>query len=104
MQPFDSIDEAFELIVDARGGGHVGETQPHARDFAGEELFAYPTPDALAALEEDGRVFITGTTLNGRFVIRACVNNHRKQEKDIDYLLETIREVARKVRNQSGMQ
>ena len=51
----------------------------------------------IAALEEDGRVFITGTTLNGRFVIRACVNNHRKQEKDIDYLLETIRDVARKI-------
>jgi len=52
----------------------------------------------ISALEEDGRVFITGTTLNGTFVIRACVNNHRKQEADIDYLLDIIRDVAGSIR------
>ncbi len=49
----------------------------------------------IPALENDGRVFITGTRLNGTFVIRACVINHRKQKKDIDYLLHIIREVAK---------
>jgi glutamate/tyrosine decarboxylase-like PLP-dependent enzyme len=60
------------------------------------------SPEAMAefnqalipALEKDGRVFITGTQLNGEFVLRACIINHRKQQKDIAYLLQVIREVA----------
>ncbi len=48
----------------------------------------------IPALENDGRVFITGTRLNGEFVLRACIINHRKTEASIDYLLNVIREVA----------
>ncbi len=51
----------------------------------------------IPALEADGRVFITGTKLNDEFVLRACIINHRKQEADIEYLLETIRDVALKI-------
>jgi aromatic-L-amino-acid/L-tryptophan decarboxylase len=51
----------------------------------------------ISALETDGRVFITGTKLNGEFVLRACLINHRKQKSSIDYLLETIRDVASKI-------
>ena len=48
----------------------------------------------IPALENDGRVFITGTRLNGEFVLRACIINHRKTEASIDYLLNVIRDVA----------
>lgn len=48
----------------------------------------------IPALEKDGRVFITGTTLKGKFVLRACLINHRKNEATTDYLLEVIREVG----------
>jgi aromatic-L-amino-acid decarboxylase len=51
----------------------------------------------IPALESDGRVFITGTKLNGEFVLRACLINHRKQKSSVDYLLETIREVGNKL-------
>ena len=51
----------------------------------------------IPALESDGRVFITGTKLNGEFVLRACLINHRKQKSSVDYLLETIREVGNKI-------
>jgi aromatic-L-amino-acid/L-tryptophan decarboxylase len=51
----------------------------------------------IPALEADGRVFITGTKLNDEFVLRACIINHRKQEADIEYLLQTIRDVASKL-------
>ncbi|MCB0706814.1 MAG: hypothetical protein KDC34_15970 [Saprospiraceae bacterium] len=51
--------------------------------------------DLIAALEEDGRVFITGTKLHGEFVLRACLINHRKQKHTVDYLLEVIRDVAK---------
>ena len=48
----------------------------------------------IPALEADGRVFITGTRLFGRPVIRACTINHRTQTSDIDYLLAVIRDVG----------
>ena len=49
----------------------------------------------IAALEHDRRVFITGTRLGGRPVLRACIINHRMATTDIDYLVATIRDVAR---------
>lgn len=48
----------------------------------------------IPALEKDGRIFITGTTLNNQFVIRACLINHRMHEGTVDYLINVIREVA----------
>ena len=51
----------------------------------------------IPALEEDGRVFITGTKLKGEFVLRACLINHRKTKATTDYLLEVIRDVGNKI-------
>ena len=51
----------------------------------------------MPALEKDGRVFIMGTKLKGDYAIRACLINHRKTKKTIDYLLDVIRDVAEKV-------
>ncbi len=48
----------------------------------------------IHALEQDGRVFIPGSQLHGQTVIRACLINHRKQQKHVDYLLDVIRDVA----------
>jgi len=53
--------------------------------------------DIIPALEADGRVFITGTTLDKKPVIRACLINHRIQERNLDYLVQVIREVGQKV-------
>lgn len=49
----------------------------------------------IPALEKDGRVFITGTKLNGEFVLRVCLINHRKDTASVDFLLKVIREVVR---------
>ncbi|MBX2876758.1 MAG: hypothetical protein KTR30_31870 [Saprospiraceae bacterium] len=54
----------------------------------------------IAALEKDGRVFITGTRLNDEFVLRACLTNHRKQKESIDYLLNVIRETAKTLQHE----
>lgn len=48
----------------------------------------------IPALEKDGRVFITGTTLHNQFVIRACLINHRMHEGTVDYLMKVIREIG----------
>ena len=51
----------------------------------------------ITALEKDGRVFITGTTLDGQSVIRACLINHRLQQRNVDFLIQTMREVGSKL-------
>lgn len=55
------------------------------------------TTDLIPALEKDGRVFITGTKLNDKLVLRACIINHRKTEASIDYLLDVIRDVGKSI-------
>ena len=51
----------------------------------------------ISALESDGRIFITGTKLRGKLVLRACLNNHRKNITSTKYLISTIREVGKKL-------
>jgi glutamate/tyrosine decarboxylase-like PLP-dependent enzyme len=46
------------------------------------------------ALERDGRVFLSGTSIRGMAALRACSVNHRLRRRDVDYLLDVIREVA----------
>jgi aromatic-L-amino-acid/L-tryptophan decarboxylase len=47
------------------------------------------------ALEKDGRVFLSGTKIHGKRVLRACSVNHRLRREDVDFLLDVIREVGR---------
>jgi len=49
----------------------------------------------LEALEEDGRVFLSGTKIHGKRALRACSVNHRLRREDVDFLLDVIREVGR---------
>lgn len=51
----------------------------------------------IPALEKDRRVFITGTRLGDRSVIRACLINHRLQKQHIDQLIQVLREVGQEV-------
>lgn len=51
----------------------------------------------IPALEKDGRIFITGTTLHKQFVIRACLINHRMHEGTVNYMVNVIREVGNNV-------
>ncbi len=49
----------------------------------------------LNALEKDGRVFLSGTKIHGKRVLRACSVNHRLLQEDVDFLLDVIREIGR---------
>jgi aromatic-L-amino-acid decarboxylase len=53
----------------------------------------------LDALEKDGRVFLSGTKIHGKRVLRACSVNHRLRKEDVEFLLDVIREVARPLVN-----
>jgi aromatic-L-amino-acid/L-tryptophan decarboxylase len=45
----------------------------------------------LAAVQDAGDVFLTGTELAGRFALRACILNFRTEDPDLDTLLHAIR-------------
>jgi len=51
----------------------------------------------LDAVQQDGEVFLTGTELAGRFVLRACIVNFRTTEDDVRRLLAVIRRTGQRV-------
>jgi glutamate/tyrosine decarboxylase-like PLP-dependent enzyme len=55
----------------------------------------------VKVLEQDGRVFLSGTKIHGKRVLRACSVNHRLRREDVDFLLDMIREVGRLFDGQS---
>ncbi|HZS33794.1 MAG TPA: pyridoxal-dependent decarboxylase [Methylomirabilota bacterium] len=48
-------------------------------------------------LQSEGRVFLTGTVLGGRFALRACILHYGTGEADVDALVETVRETGARV-------
>jgi len=49
----------------------------------------------LAALQHDGRVYLSNATLDGRFALRACITNFRTTRADVERVLAVVRELAR---------
>jgi glutamate/tyrosine decarboxylase-like PLP-dependent enzyme len=49
----------------------------------------------LGALEKDGRIFLSGTTIHGKRALRACSVNHRLRREDVHFLLDVTRQVGR---------
>jgi aromatic-L-amino-acid decarboxylase len=48
----------------------------------------------MERLQTEGRAFLTGTVLRGRFALRACVLHYQTSEADIDALVEIVRAAA----------
>jgi aromatic-L-amino-acid decarboxylase len=48
-------------------------------------------------IQTEGRTFLTGTVLRGRFALRACVLHYGTTEADVDALVETVRETGARV-------
>lgn len=45
-------------------------------------------------IQSDGRTFLTGTVLRGRFALRACVLHYDTTEADVDALIDVVRETG----------
>jgi len=58
----------------------------------------------LDDVQRDGKVFLTGTALAGRFVLRACTLNFRTTEADIEALVTAVRSAGQAVINPSAAQ
>ena len=48
----------------------------------------------LRTLQRDGRVYLSNTTVDGRFALRACITNFRTTRADVERVLEVVRELA----------
>jgi aromatic-L-amino-acid/L-tryptophan decarboxylase len=48
--------------------------------------------DVLRTIQQRGRAFLSSTVLDGRFWLRACIVNHLTIERDIDLLIEEVRQ------------
>jgi glutamate/tyrosine decarboxylase-like PLP-dependent enzyme len=51
----------------------------------------------LDAVLEDGRVFISSTRIDGRFTLRLAILNFRTHRAVIDYILELLEQLAKKL-------
>lgn len=49
----------------------------------------------IGKIEQDGRVFLTGTKINGRTALRVCFINHRTKNSDIDFLVQVVLDIGR---------
>jgi glutamate/tyrosine decarboxylase-like PLP-dependent enzyme len=45
----------------------------------------------VEGLQAEGRAFLTGTVLRGRFALRACVLHYGTTEADVDALVDAVR-------------
>lgn len=64
------------------------------RAHDGDEATDRVTRALPAAIEQDGRVFIAGTTVGGRPALRACSVNHRLDRSHVELALEVVRELG----------
>jgi glutamate/tyrosine decarboxylase-like PLP-dependent enzyme len=96
---------------------HLADRIRHAADFAlmappelsvvcfrfvdaslpDEESQASLNRQLLERLQLGGEAFLTSTELGGRFVLRACIVNHRSTREDIDRMLAAVRSIGRDV-------
>lgn len=53
--------------------------------------------EILLRLQEDGIAVPSGTTLGGRFAIRAAIVNHRSRRADFDALVDAVERIGREV-------
>lgn len=51
----------------------------------------------LEVVQLSGNAFLSSTTINGAFCLRACVINHRSTEQDIDFLVAHVQQTGEKL-------
>ena len=65
--------------------------------WSDDEYLNYFNARILDEIETDGRVFLTGTRLNGRVVLRICNINHRTTFSHLYHCLDVIEELGTRV-------
>ena len=90
-----AVDAAPDLERLARGELSVVCFRYAPPRRAGDPARAGRAQQALVErIQAEGRAFLTGTVLRGRFALRACVLHYGTTEADVDALVETVRETG----------
>src|SRR5262249_61833151 len=55
----------------------------------------------METVQAEGRAFLTNTTLNGRFALRACVLHYGTTESDLEALVSAVRDAGARLARQS---
>jgi glutamate/tyrosine decarboxylase-like PLP-dependent enzyme len=55
----------------------------------------------IQLVQAEGQVFLTGTELEGRYALRACIVNFRTTEADLDLLLNVIAQAGRRAQTRN---
>ena len=50
----------------------------------------------IKSIRENREFLISGTMLNGRYVLRACIVNYRTTKQDVKYIIQALREIGKK--------
>jgi len=107
---------AESISNDISMAAYMGELVSHADDFellAPVELsiccFRYVPQNSgdldldqlnekiMAAVQKDGRAYLSNATVNGKFALRACITNFRTTKADIEETLSVVRAVAKQL-------
>lgn len=67
------------------------------RSSGSEDAVDRVNRELVAAIEQDGRVFIAGSTVRGRPVLRACSVNHRLERAHVELALEVVRDLGARI-------
>ena len=81
----------FRYVGDGSGAGR------RAGQDGDEQTIADLNRRLLERLQLGGEAFLTSTELRGRFVLRACIVNHRSRREDVDRLLEAVLTIGREL-------
>lgn len=74
------------LDAGARAASDLTEAEERQLDALNERL--------LLALQQGGSSYLSNANLGGRFALRGCVLNYRTTRRDMEILLEDLRQVA----------
>lgn len=89
--------EDFELLAPVVLGVvafcYTGGQARQSKDDKLDELNA----SIQRRLQEDGRVFVSGTRIRGKYALRVCLASFRTELGDLDVLIEELRSVAERI-------
>jgi aromatic-L-amino-acid decarboxylase len=94
------IEAARDFELRSKGKLSIVCFRYRPQELAGnEEALDALNKNVMERMQADGTAFVTSTTLDGRFLLRACILHYGATERDIDTMLDAVRDMAKQVRD-----
>jgi aromatic-L-amino-acid decarboxylase len=86
-------DPAFELVCEPILSTVCFRHLPHSGSRNDPDLDRH-NADLAAKVQEDGRIYLASAMVDGRACLRVCFVNFRTRPEDVEFALETLRELG----------